>query len=76
MVKYNEPESNKAEVERNRFKRGRIELTNRIWSIKARELFDTLPGNIKNTTKISSFKNLLRSWIKTNIPLEETDGAT
>ena len=76
MVKNNEPESNKTKVERNRLRRGRIELTNRIWSIKARELFDRLPGNIKNSTKISSFKNLLRCWIKSNIPLEETDGAS
>ena len=52
---------------------GRLKLTRRIWSLRAGTLFQTLPDEIRNTTKLSTAKMLLKTWIKSNIPLEEEE---
>ena len=52
---------------------GRIKLTRRIWSLRAGNMYDTLPINIKQAVKLSQVKSLLKNWVKQNIPLEEEE---
>ena len=52
---------------------GRIKLTRQIWSLRAGNMYDTLPLNIKQAVKLSQAKSLLKEWVKQNIPLEEEE---
>ena len=58
-------------LERGGEKDGRIETTNRIWCIRAQQIFYTIPSSTRNVGKISIFKKNLKEWIKTHIPHEE-----
>ena len=49
----------------------RLQLTERIWSRTSERFFRRVENNLIGVTKISSAKNILRKWIKTNIPICE-----
>ena len=49
----------------------RIQLTERIWSRTSERLFRRVENYLIGVTKISSAKNILRKWVKTNIPICE-----
>ena len=49
----------------------RIQLTERIWSRTSERLFRRVKNYLIGVTKISSAKNILRKWVKTNIPISE-----
>ena len=70
--KFGTPVRNLSSLERGSERQGRIELTDRIWSIKFQAIFWSLSQSLRNVTKITTFKKGLRRWVKTNIPLEET----
>ena len=73
MLKYKTPHNNFENIEKSKNNRGRIQLTRRIWSVRAIELYDELPLEITKCDKISILKKLLKKWIRTNIPMEEND---
>ena len=47
-------------IEKSKINRGRIQLTRRIWSIRAIELYDELPLEITKCDKISILKSYLK----------------
>ena len=49
----------------------RIQLTERIWSRTSERLFRRVENYLIGVTKISSAKNILRKWVKSNIPISE-----
>ena len=46
-------------------------LTKQRWSIGTKLIYDKLPMNVKQSEKVSKFKNELRTWIVSSIPIEE-----
>ena len=49
----------------------RLVITERIWSRKAERLYRRVENLLNGVQRISEAKNILRKWIKSNIPLSE-----
>ena len=58
IKKYKTPHNNFKNIEKSKNNRGRIQLTRRIWSVRAIELYDELPLEITKCDKISIFKKV------------------
>ena len=71
VKEYEIPHNNPKNIEKSKNNRGRLKITRWIWSVKAIEIFDELPLEIRKCDKISVLKKLLRKWIKENILIEE-----
>ena len=54
-------------------RRGRIDLTKRRWSSRIQNTYNSLEPNIPNEAKISIFKKKIKSWIKNNIGVFNSD---
>ena len=67
------PVNNYNNLTRKKLNAGRLKLTRRIWSVRAGQLYQVLPEEIRNTTKLSTAKLLLKTWIRSNIPVEEEE---
>ena len=73
IKEYKTSHNNFKNIEKSKINRGRIQLTRRIWSVRAIELYDELPLEITKCDKISILKKLLKKWIRTNIPMKKND---
>ena len=71
IFKFKTPSRNLDALIRGSEKQGRIELTDRLWSIKTQAIFWSLDISLRMETKVSKFKSGLKKWVKTNIPIEE-----
>ena len=60
-------------LQNNLNRKGRMELTNRKWSIMGQEYYYKLPMYLRTANKISKFKKGLREWISNYIPIAEAD---
>ena len=49
----------------------RLNLTERTWSRTSNRFYRLVENDLSGVLKISEAKNILRRWIKTNIPLFE-----
>ena len=49
----------------------RINLTERTWSRTSNRYYRLVESELSGVLKISEAKNILRKWIKTNIPIHE-----
>ena len=47
----------------------RLLITERVWSRTAERFFKKVEHLLEGVQRISEAKNVLRKWIKTNIPL-------
>ena len=54
-------------------RRGRIDLTKQRWSSRIQRIYNSLEPNIRNEAKISVFKNKVKTWIKSNIGVFNSD---
>ena len=52
-------------------RKGRIDMTDRVWNRLGLRYYDEICPSIKNETKISIFKKKIKKWIKSNIPIQE-----
>ena len=66
-----EPKRNYISILRGNERNGRIELTDRIWSIPAQEIYRRMDSSIIGAGKVSQFKKRLKVWIHSNILHEE-----
>ena len=57
---YKTPHNKFKNIEKSKNNRGRIQLTRRIWSVRAIELYDELPLEITKCDKISILKSYLK----------------
>ena len=60
IKKYKTPHNNFKNIEKSKNNRGRIQLTRRIWSVRAIELYDELSLEISKCDKISILKSYLK----------------
>ena len=67
------PNNNHRNLTEIKLNTGRLKLTRSLWSFRAYTTYQELPDNIKNKVKLSEEKKLLKTWIKSNIPLEEVE---
>ena len=51
----------------------RLLITERIWSRTAERFFRKVEHLLAGVQRISEAKNVLRKWIKTNVPLSEVN---
>ena len=49
----------------------RLLITERVWSRTAERFFRKVEHLLEGVQRISEAKNILRKWIKSNIPLSE-----
>ena len=71
IERMGEPKRNYISILRGNERNGRIELTDRIWSIRAQEIYRRMDSSITGAGKVSQFKKRLKVWIRSNIPQEE-----
>ena len=58
IKEYKTPHNNFKNIEKSKIKSGRIQLTRRIWSVRAIELYNELPLEIPKCEKIAIFKKV------------------
>ena len=51
----------------------RLLITERIWSRTAERFFRKVEHLLSGVQRISEAKNVLRKWIKSNVPLSEVN---
>ena len=44
-----------------------LNLANRSFTIRGAEIWNSLPRNIRNQTKVVTFKKMLKAWVKENV---------
>ena len=52
-------------------KKARLLITDRVWSRIAERFFKKVEQSLEGVQKISEAKNILKKWVKTNVPLSE-----
>ena len=76
IFKNGEPHNNMKNLTENKNNSGRIKLTSKIWSKKAKDMFFQLPTDVTSAKNISIFKRRLKDWILKNIPIRENENET
>ena len=71
IERMGEPKRNYNSIIRGNERNGRIDLTDRIWSIRAQEIYRRMNSSVTGAGKVSQFKKRLKVWIRSNIPHEE-----
>ena len=51
----------------------RLSITERVWSRTAVRFFRMVEHLLEGVQRISEAKNILRKWVKSNVPLSEND---
>ena len=52
-------------------KEARLLITERVWSRIAERYFRKVEHSLEGVLKILEAKNILKKWVKTNVPLSE-----
>ena len=73
VIQYNKPERLVYHVQKSEETLARILLTERIWTRTTERYYNQVDYICRGVTKISSVKNIFRTWVKDNIPIKESD---
>ena len=63
IERMGEPKRNYNSIIRGNERNGRIDLTDRIWSIRAQEIYKRMDSSVTGAGKVSQFKKRLKVWI-------------